>query len=326
MIKLSEEYLRNIINEEINKILNEAGGTLTSKVIAGQDAPRRYFNADEVLKRALSCNSLKEIYDDKNLYQMLRYHKMSDGRSYLDYVKEQFAKEGKYMTNKRGGHYGRNSMVSWTPESAIEYSSNYVNGYELTRTPEGRSCYYYLKKNGLLDRAFKKARKADAEKANKMLVNREEALQKQRQEKEAMKAKKIADMEAAKKQKEIDKEHFRLDKIANRELERNNKIQQIIQYVKDNGLRRRAELKKANPNYYNILQNIPGMLEKIFGNRENSSRINDMNRLNAALSASDSPSYFRRYSPLAYKRMMDNGTLQQYYPGWEQVNGIWRKK
>ena len=323
MIKLSENYLHKIVNESIKKVLMEAGGTLTSKVIASQDAPRRSFNADEVLKRALSCNNLSEIYYDKNLYQMLRTHKMSDGRTYLDYVKEQFAKEGKYRTNQRGAN--RIPRIKWTPESAVKYSSDFLNGYELTRTPKGRSCYYFLKTRGLLDKAFKKARSADAEKAGKMLADREAALQKEREQKEAMKAQKKADAEAKKKKAAIDKETERMLAASDKKLARDNKVQEIINFVKENGFKRRIDLKKANQNYYNILSNIPGMLESLFGDRENSRNIHDMDRLNASLAKSDSPSYFKRYSPLSYKRMMDNGTLQQHYPGWQQINGKWRK-
>ncbi len=319
MVALTENYLHKIINESIKKVLMEAGGTLTSKVIASQDAPRRSFNADEVLKRALSYNTLEEIYGDRNLAQMLRYHKMPDGRSYLDYVKEQFAKEGKYRTNKRGAN--RIKKINWTPESAIEYSSSYLNGYELAKTPEGRSCYYFLKTRNLLDRAFKKARAADAENAGIMLANRESVLQKNREEKAAINAQKRADAEARKKQRIIDKENER----ANKQLARDKKVQDIINFVKENGFKRRIDLNKANPKYYSILSNIPGMLESLFGDRENSRKIHDMDRLNASLAKSDSPSYFKRYSPLSYKRMMDNGTLQQHYPGWQQINGIWRK-
>lgn len=318
-MNLSRKYLQKIVNESINNLLYEAGGALTSKVMASRNAPRNHFNADEVLRRALSCNTLSEIYNDKNLYQMLKSHEIEDGKSYLDYVKEQFAKEGKYRTNKRGTN--RINKINWTPETAIEYSSNYLNGYQLALTPEGRSCYHFLKTRGLLDKAFKNARKIDAEKASEMLYNRELMLQQKMQDK----AKKKEEQEALRKQRAIDKEAQKQQAKVDKELMKDNKVNSILKFIKDNGIERRAELKRANPNYYNVLYNIPGMLEKVFGDKENSRNINDMNRVKLALQKSDSPSYLRRYSPLTYKRMVDNGTINQYYPQWKQINGIWRK-
>lgn len=226
IINLTESYLHNILKESINKVLQEAGGTLTFKRVTSNQRPIKKFNPDEDIKKALSYPTPSELYGDANLVQRLRYNHMEDGRSYLDYVKEIFAKEGRYNTNKRGAN--RMKKINWTPQSAIEYSSNFLNGKALTNTPEGRSCYHYLKVNNLLDKAFKKARKNDASKASEEIYKKENELQNKREQKAAMAALRKSDAEARKQQRIKDKENLRMQKQIDRDIAKDNKLQARI--------------------------------------------------------------------------------------------------
>lgn len=225
-INLTESYLHSVLKESINEVLQEAGGTLTFKRVTSNQRPIKKFNHDEDVKKALSYSTPSELYRDANLVQRLRYNRMEDGRSYLDYVKEIFAKEGRYNTNKRGTN--RMKKINWTPQSAIEYSSNFLNGMKLSATPEGRSCYHYLKVNNLLDKAFKKARKDDASKASDEIYRKEKELQKKREQKAAMAALRKSDAEARKQQRIKDKENLRIQKQIDRDIAKDNKLQARI--------------------------------------------------------------------------------------------------
>lgn len=225
-INFTESYLHDVLKESIDEILQEAGGTLTFKRVTSNQRPIKKFNPDEDVKKALSYSTPSELYRDANLVQRLRYNRMKDGRSYLDYVKEIFAKEGRYNTNKRGTN--RMKKINWTPQSAIEYSSNFLNGMKLSATPEGRSCYHYLKVNNLLDKAFKKARKDDASKASDEIYKKEKELQNKREQKSAMAALRKSDAEARKQQRIKDKENLRMQKQIDRDIAKDNKLQARI--------------------------------------------------------------------------------------------------
>lgn len=287
IIRLTESNLHDIIYQTLNKLFEANNGNITSKVAASVGKKRQKFDADAVLKRALSYETISDIYKDKNLSQMLRYHRMPDGRRYLDYVQDYFKKNGKMRTSARGTN--RIERINWTPQTALEYASNFTNGHELREEPsgKGRSCFYYLKtrdnegnlikkgdttKQPLFNMAiFSKARIADANKAGDILIKQQKKLEKanqlnkERREKEALDRR-----EERKKATRINNQERKNKERENKQAAKESKIKQnfeiIKKYIEDNGIRGRRELFNAKHAYYNYAYRY-GFLDALFGTK-----------------------------------------------------------
>jgi hypothetical protein len=354
-IRLTEGELRDLLRYSVMRVLSEAKDeinkgkpqTITSKKVTSQDN-RTKFNKDEVLKKALSYPTLSDLYRDSVLTQKLRYHGL------LDYVREEFKKAGKY---KGRGKRGKTSQYpKWTVESALEYASNFINGYELREhAPDlvvGRSCFHFLNNrdlNGnvikkgdkttprLITMAFKDARKKDAEKASALLVNREERKQ-QEQEQEKIDASNRAAERRAKQQretelrkqrrqsqKEIDKGQREFDRMRQKAKSDRDKKHEIAVFVAQNGIKTRMELYNESQKYYWMAIRL-GMMDYLFG-KKNQGRAGRLAKT-AKLNKAKTPGHLERRFPEFSKelRAPHSNLLKRRFPGWKLVDGQWVKK
>lgn len=353
IIRITEGYLHNLIlnilNEATDEINKGKPQTMTSKKITSHDNMVK-FDKDAVLKKAMSYPTIGDLYRDKTLYQKLRYHGL------LQYIKDEFAKAGKYKNTSKGGP----RVNRWTPESALAYASNFLNGYELRENPQdprmGRSCFYYLRNrdlNGklvptgdkttprLISKAFKPARMKDAENASMLMLNREDMKEREKEQRKMDSAKRAAEraeklakqkQETAerreqrkafhKKQVALNKERRDAEKARAKAEKARQMKKEIERYVAENGIKSRMELYNNNYNYY-WLANKLKIMDYLFGKR-NQGMANRRART-AMFNKAKTPGHLERRFPELSKELRApySNLLKRRFPGWKLVNGEW---
>jgi flagellar biosynthesis GTPase FlhF len=352
MIRLTENQLYSVVRDAVMSLLDEAQ-TLTARKIQSQDN-RTTFNRDEVLKQAMSYPTIEDLYHDRILFQKLRYHGL------LDYVKNEFAKAGKYKGRGKRGPSA--NYPKWTPQSALSYASNFLNGYELRENPQdpvrGRSCFHYLRNRDLegnvvprtdkttprlISLAFKEARKKDAENASMVLANREERKQREREQWEqdapkraAERAEKLAKQKQEtaarreqrkafhKKQVALNKERRDAEKARAKAEKARQTKKEIERYVAENGIKSRMELYNNNYRYYLLAVNL-GMMEQLFGKRNQG--MAHRRARTAMFNKAKTPGHLERRFPELSKELRApySNLLKRRFPGWKLVNGEWVK-
>lgn len=352
ILKLTENELHYILRYSVGKLLREAKNemnkgkkqTITSKKVTAPDN-RTKFDKDADLKKALSYPTLNDLYHDFALTQRLRYWGL------LDQVKEEFKKAGK--SKGRGKRGPASKYPKWTVQSALEYASQFINGHELRENPEdpvkGRSCFHFLRNRDvegnivptgdtttprLITLAFKEARKKDAENASILLANREERLQKER-EQEKLEAPQRAAEKKAKRQRELElKRQWREKEKAAQKKQRETETakakkdkeealkKEIAFYVANNNIESRMELFNKNKKYY-LLANKFKMMEYLFGRRITA--MAHRRAKTAMLNKCKTPSHLERRFPQFKEelRAPNSNLLKRRYPGWKLVNGQW---